>query len=224
MDSLATFIVATGALGTAAFGIVEALKWTRVGLYGYQKIEDMLRPLFTTFERAYGADYGALLKAQYRKGRVKGTLSKTLRQGTRIGLTHDNAPGIARWLGDAVIEPETLANIAEQIQQGKELDDQDRRQLGRFELAVDTRIDAALALSEVTYVGSVRVVASMVAVVIALAAGIWIVWSGAGGALKPNEVMLRAILVGVAAVPVAPIAKDLAKAFSSADKAIRVRR
>ena len=40
MENLGTIVLAVGALGTASFGIVEALKWTGVGLFGFGKIND----------------------------------------------------------------------------------------------------------------------------------------------------------------------------------------
>ena len=39
MENLGTLVLAVGALGTAAFGIVEALKWTPIGLFGFGQIK-----------------------------------------------------------------------------------------------------------------------------------------------------------------------------------------
>ena len=88
-----------------------------------------------------------------------------------------------------------------------------RNVLGRFELAVDTRVDAALTLAQSHYVGATRITASVFALLIALAVGIYL-----GG-----DYIFQAILVGIAAVPLAPIAKDLAAALQSASKAIRLK-
>ena len=107
---------------------------------------------------AYGPDYLDLLKGQYRKGRPKGGLGKTIRQGVRIGLTQENAAAMAKHVG--VVAEADLEAAAKQLQEQGKLEENLRNILGRFELAVDARIDAALALAESQYVGYVRMLAS----------------------------------------------------------------
>jgi hypothetical protein len=209
MENIGTIIIATGALGTAAFGIVEALKWTRLGEAGFTTILKMLGPVIETLHVAYGPDFKNLLRAQYRGNQRE--LIRLIRQGVRIGLTPGNAVPIAGFLG--IVDAKKLGEAAEQVRKGTELESQLRNTLGRFELAVDARIDAALSLAQTKYVGTTRVVASLVALFIALAVGFHL---GSG-------YVFQALLVGVAAVPLAPIAKDLVTALQSASKAIRVK-
>lgn len=54
IEEIGKIILATGALGTAAFGIVEALKWTRIGEAGYGSINKVLGPIMDTLNVAYG--------------------------------------------------------------------------------------------------------------------------------------------------------------------------
>src|SRR3954466_1457325 len=90
-DRLGTAVVAAGALGTAAFGIVDGMKlipW--VDLAGFERlfsrnsrwwpwaIRGNLDPLAVPIETAYGQDFMEVLKAQYRSGRAKGELPRTL--------------------------------------------------------------------------------------------------------------------------------------------------
>lgn len=42
--TLATMVLATGALGTAPFGVVDGLKWTRLGESGFPTIKKLLGP------------------------------------------------------------------------------------------------------------------------------------------------------------------------------------
>jgi len=209
MENLGTIILATGALGTAAFGIVEALKWTRLGEAGFRAILKVLGPIIELLRTAYGPDFQNLLRAQYRGDQRD--LTRVIRQGVRVGLTAANANQAARFLG--MIDGERLTEAARQVEEGQELSAELRNVLGRFELAVDTRIDAALMLAKSRYVGATRVTSSIIAILIAVAVGVFL---GEG-------YMFQAILVGIAAVPLAPVTKDLVSALQSASKAIRLK-
>jgi hypothetical protein len=208
MDNLGTIVLAVGGLGTAAFGIVEALKWTPIGMMGFRQITRLLgAPALDALRVAYGPASIDLLEAQYRTGRSAGQLPKSIRQGVRVGLTPDTAGPLAERLG--VVAADDLVAVAEALQQGAELTDAQRSILGRFELALDARIDSALALADDRYAGSMRVIASLVAIIIALAIGIY-----------AGQSVLLALIVGIAAVPVAPMAKDLSSAIRAAGQAL----
>ncbi len=211
MENLGTIVLAVGALGTASFGIVEGLKWTVIGLSGFRQIRKLLGdPVMEALRVAYGPEYMSLLKAQYRANRTSGELPRSLRQGARVGLTPNTAEALADQVG--VVDKAELKIVAAALQKGKNLTDSQRNILGRYELALDTRIDAALALANDKYIGYIRVLASLVSIGIALA-----VWWNA----SPEDVnLLTVVIVGVAAVPIAPIAKDLASALHSAAKAM----
>lgn len=84
MDDLTSWILAAGALGLTAFGIVEAFKYTRIGVLGFEQILRILGKLQLALKVAYGDEYQDLLRSQYR-GDVE-ELARTLRQGVRIGL------------------------------------------------------------------------------------------------------------------------------------------
>lgn len=208
MDDIGTIVLATGALGTAAFGIVEALKVFRwLGEAGFGSILKVLGPIMDTLRVAYGADADRLLRAQYR-GDCK-ELARVMRQGVRIGLTEKNAVEVATFLG--MVDTEKLREAARAVESGAELSVELRNVLGRFELAVDARIDAALTLALDHYAGAVRFAASGVAIAIALIVGVRL------------GRMFEAALVGVAAVPLAPVAKDIVTAIRAAANALRAR-
>jgi hypothetical protein len=213
MENIGTIILATGALGTAAFGIVEALKWTRLGEAGFGAILKMLGPIIELLHTAYGPDFENLLRAQYRGDQRE--LTRTLRQGVRVGLTAGNAPVAARFLG--TIDDQKLSDAARQINEGRDLTAELRNVLGRFELAVDMRVDAALTLAQSNYTGATRMTASIFAFVIALSVGIYLSYK------YGDNYVFQALLVGIAAVPLAPVAKDLVSALQSASKAIRTK-
>lgn len=208
MDNIGTIILATGALGTAAFGIVEALKALKwLAEAGFPSILTILGPIMETLVAAYGPDAERLLRAQYRGDQKE--LTRVIRQGVRIGLTEKNATQVAQFLG--IVDAAKLKEAARAVEAGQELPIELRNVLGRFELAVDARIDAALTLALDRYVRAVKWAASLVALILALSVGIYL-----------NRIF-EGLIVGLAAVPLAPIAKDLVSALKAASDAIRAR-
>jgi hypothetical protein len=213
IDSLGTAVAAAGALGTASFGIVEALKWTALGTAGFAQIRAYLGPATDAALRiAYGPDFERLLRAQYRQdSQSQSGIGKSLRQGIRIGLTPGNAPDIARFLG--TVDPDELRGAAAAVTSGHALTDAQRAAIGRFELAADARIASALSRAQDIYLGTVRCTASVLSVVLAEAAAV---------ILNPG-MWMTGLLVGIVAVPLAPIANDIVGALQAATKALRGR-
>ncbi|MDZ4698398.1 MAG: hypothetical protein SH809_01725 [Rhodothermales bacterium] len=206
MENIGTIVLATGALGAAAFGIVEALKWTRmVGLIGYSRLVYLLGPIWGTLERAYGSAYEEVLSGQYRGDHRE--LVRMIRQGVRIGLTADNAPRVAGFLG--VVEGADLAQAAARLGDAETMSKEHQLVLGRYELAVDARIESALAMAQSQYAGKMRTLASFIALGIGGGVGIYL-----------SEPFLG-LMIGIAAVPLAPIAKDLVSALQAATMALK---
>jgi hypothetical protein len=201
-------ILAAGALGTAAFGVVEALKFTPLGNAGFGVAMRQLGPLAEALRLAYGDDFLELLRGQYRAD-DRDLLARSLRQGVRVGTTDSNAESIARFLGS--LDKVKLAAAIKAADAGDDLAPEQRNIIGRFELAADARIESALTLARARYIDSARVAASIVALTLALAVG----------ANMPDVSMVNALIVGLAAVPLAPIAKDVASGIQSAAKALR---
>lgn len=235
--------LAVGGLGAASYAIVDGMKllpW--IDLAGFERLFGRgtaggrawvarqaagLDALLPALQGAYGADAMELLKAQYRSGRAKGDLPRTLRQGVRIGfgvLPPEEIARIARALGiDARAADESAAALAAARRQrppaageappaSAPVTPEQRSALARLETAIDARIDAALVLAETQYVTQTKVIATLVALAIAF---------GVGTALQAEPVV--SLLVGLAAVPLAPVAKDLATALQEAVRALKGR-
>jgi hypothetical protein len=198
-------ILATAALGTAAFGIVEALKGTPLGEAGFASIKKLLGPLMLTLRTAYGQDYEALLLGQYRGDSAE--LARTLRQGVRVGLTTEHTQKVAEFLG--TVDGDSLEAAVRMAESGGDLPAELRNVIGRFELAADARIDAGLAKARSVYANTLRVTASILALGIAGVVGMALgrFWQG--------------MLVGLCAVPLAPVAKDLVAALQAATTALK---
>ena len=134
---LMMLITAAGALGTAAFGIVEGFKSTRLGNAGFRQIEETLGPLLDALGVAYGPDYRTLVLAHYKGDAAE--LKRTLRQGTRIGLHEGNAVELAGFVG-VPEDTERFRKVVAKIDAGTDLKDEERRLLARFEAAVKTML------------------------------------------------------------------------------------
>jgi hypothetical protein len=87
---------------------------------------------------------------------------------------------------------------------------EERSALARLETAIDARIDAALVLADVQYVTQIKAIATIVALSIALIVGHFL-------DAKP----MVSLMIGLAAVPLAPVAKDLATALQEAVRALK---
>jgi len=207
---LGEFVLAAGAVGTAAMGIVEGFKATWLQPPGFLSLDKSLAWARPALIKAYGTDYKKLLMSLFRLNRSDGDLPRILRQGVRIGLDENNARGMEEALLGK--DNNQLTAIAKKVSKGAKLEDPDRNILGRFEVAADARIDAALALGERAYINIIRFGAFMVALVLSLVTAL-LVKPDFGG-------FLTALITGLVAVPLAPIAKDVAKALQSAAKAI----
>ena len=206
LDNLPATILAVGALGTAAFGIVEGLKrWSVIGDAGFGTIMRILGPILAALRGAYGPDAEALLRAQYRGDSQE--LGRLVRQGARLGLSAENAEELAASLD--VVPGAALRDAAAAVVAGSDLTPEQRNVIGRFEIAVDARIEAATTLAQAQYSGTMKIAASIVAIALALLVG----W-------RLCVDLLHALVVGLAAVPLAPIAKDVAAGLRAAAQAM----
>ncbi|QUD87949.1 hypothetical protein [Phenylobacterium montanum] len=101
-DQLGAAVAGVGALGAAAFGVVESvgkafafsyrqgphkhLRHVGLAYVGLGSVRRMIGPLRPALKLAYGADYEEIVAQQYRAGRSDGPASDTIRQGVRLGL------------------------------------------------------------------------------------------------------------------------------------------
>jgi hypothetical protein len=210
INTLSSAIAAAGALGTASFGIVEGLKWSALGTAGFGCIGEYLgNDLVGCLRSAYGPEFERLLRAQYRQdSQGQAVIAKSLRQGVRIGLTTANAENVARFLG--TVTPAALKQAAAAVEAATPLNDAQRGAIGRFELAADARIASALARAQDVYIGWVRGSASLCAIVLGIAT-----------ALILGSDLVDGLIVGIVAVPLAPIANDVVAALQAATRAMR---
>ena len=110
------------------------------------------------------------------------------------------------------VDPAVLTSVAEKMASGDTLSQAEGDAYSRFDLIVTALLDEAYQLSDQVYRNYTRALAGLVAVGLAVAGG----WSLDGANFwSPKEIAL-AVLVGLLATPLAPIAKDLSSALATA--------
>ncbi len=243
-DQFGAAVAAVGSLGVAAFGVVEALgkafaftfslgKERRLihwGLpyVGLGTVNRMTRPLRAALRCAYGDGYAEIIAQQYRADRSDGSAPDTIRQGVRLGLPflgvekaaeliaevwhmdHRFSLGLAQALqADTEATPSGGGVAAGAASKGSI--DQHQALAGRFATALDARIKAAFQIADEQYEATAKALSGVTAVGLALLFN----WGLTAGG-KPPLSWVEAIGVGLVAVPLAPVAKDLSTSLQNA--------
>jgi hypothetical protein len=212
-------ITAVGALGTAAFGIVDASKTAfsfinRIGLSHIRKTIELLTPGPAGVNSLGRRQILETIEANWINGadlsRQK-CAAVSLIQGHLIAT---NASGLAQ---NTNVDSTTLQAIAANTLSGVMLSPQEAAVQTRFELIVNTLIDEAYQRADERYRNGTRSLAACVAVLLALVGG----WVLLGNQFWELDQVACALLVGLLAVPLAPMAKDLSSALAAATDALQ---
>jgi hypothetical protein len=211
-NNLIATILAIGGLGLAAMSLVDALKAVPgggVSRIGFGHVRKVLALFPKVLERAVGDQWDTVILSHWINGRPRDEQIGAIRALLRLGLAPDTAPQLAK-IGN--VEAEALAKVAAKLVSGAALTEGEINLIGRVEAAVAARLDAAFDLAEQSYRNTARVLAGVIAVGLAVVAGMF---------MTPPVGWEIAILVGLLAVPIAPIAKDLVSALTAASQAVR---
>lgn len=225
LDFVVAMIAATGGLGLAAMSLVDALKALPgggVSRIGFHHIRSAAVLFDQALERAVGPRWETVIRAHWINGRPRGEQIGVLRSLLRLGLNRDTAAQLAV-IGN--VDAEALGAAADKLVSGESMTEAEVNLIGRVEAAVEARLDAAFDLAEQAYRNQARIWAGAIAVVLALLASLMITPPPAilGLNLKGQSWMIG-VLVGLLAVPIAPIAKDLVSALTAASKALQTAR
>lgn len=257
LTEISAIVLAIGALGAAAYGVVEAFgkasassQWIIVdaavgeiapkrrmstlgsrfrGLpyVGFAAVQDFMRPLSPALKIAYGPDYQKIVLGHYRNGRAAGEAPGAIRQGVRMGITLLGEDQIQYVLaGNWGLSSEASARLANSISQRNASlmaaetptsDAQAESLMATFVTVLDARLDAAFSVAEERYQSSARTWAAAAAVALVIGLNFVAISTEPAAALSWPV----ALFIGAVAVPLAPMAKDLAKALSEAVGAFR---
>jgi hypothetical protein len=222
-------VTAVGGLGTAAYGLVDALKGAfssinHIGLKHIQKTVTELTP-DQSGEGVTAKPLNALprqnilntIAANWVNGTVVTSQKAIAKSLIKLHLSPDNAAALA---AQTNVDPVLLTSIATKTAAGIPLLQPESNVFSRFDLIVTAMLDEAYQHSDQTYRNGTRLLAGFVAVSLALAGG----WSLIGNEFwcwKNNNLWL-AVLVGLLATPLAPIAKNLSSALATAVNTLQV--
>jgi hypothetical protein len=216
-DNVLATIAAMGGLGLAAMALVDALKAIPgggVSRMGFRHVRKVLRMFDKVLARAAGDEWESVVMAHWINGRDRDDQVGAIRSLLRLGLNTDTAEQLA---GIGNVEPVALSKAAGKLTKGAPLSEDEINLIGRVEAAVEARLDAAFDLAEQAYRNGARALAGLLAVILAVAAAALLTTPAA-----PIDLRIAA-LVGLLAVPIAPIAKDLVSALRASAQAVKSR-
>jgi hypothetical protein len=221
---LSEVVTAIGGLGTAAFGLLEALKpfFSSINRMGLGRIQGTVSSL-TPNQKGDGVTPDPLNALP--RNSILATIEANWVNGTDIAAQKAIAKsliklhlsaGTAELLAGAVnVDPAALKAIAAKTLAGTPLTQTESDVFGRFDLIVTALLDQAYQYSDQVYRNGTRTLAAGLAVVLALAGA----WSLEGATLFTGahwHDLVLAFLVGLLATPLAPVAKDISTALSTA--------
>ena len=220
-DSLAKILnclAAAGALGTAAFGLVDATKVIKGGLSnpGFGFIRDAVLSLIgpvAASRTVFGpAEIVETLRANWLNGVAKADQKAAAKALIRLMLTPATAEAMA---GATGVNAEHLRVASEHIREDADITPQDIKVLGAFDVVVSATLDLGYERGDQYYRNAAKVAAALFALVLAAVGGYFVY-----GAKPASSWLPLALLIGVVATPLAPIAKDLSTSLSAAVKAV----
>jgi len=203
------------ALSTAAFGLLDATKVFEGGPsnFGIGPIRRALLPFRTALANALGdAGWWPVIRANWIGGVAKADQKAKAQAIIKLGLDSTNAPQIA---AATHVDPTALQAAVTKLETGAALSDADLNVLGRMNATIDVLMDAAFEKADQAYRNWCRVLAGLLCV--GLAFGVRELWPS--GSTPPTD--MATLIVGLLAVPLAPLAKDLTSGLSAAMQALK---
>lgn len=228
LPNIANILAAVGALGAAAYGLVDLTKacWGGVSNVGFKSITKALTPFQAALDDAtVNKSWRKTLKAHWLNGTAEADQKATAKGLIRLGLSPSNANALST---SGRVNAVAFKAAVTNVENGTPLSPTDLNVLGRFDASVDAALDAGYESADQAYRNAARAVAALVAIVLAIAGGA-IVDAGAPNAPHPFDFFSylfsmdggMAVIIGIVAVPLAPVAKDLASSLQNAVAAFK---
>lgn len=214
MVDLVNLVVAAGGLGTTAMGVVDASKafWGGASNFGFGYIADALDPFLAALPN-YPAAFSKAqilrtLRANWLNGVDKADQKAKAKSLIHLGLTKGNAQGLANAAG---VDATKLQSLADKTAAGTAVTQEELNVLGQFDAVLSAALDAAYERGDQKYRNAAKLLAMVVSTVMGGVGG-WITF----GSDYTTKNIILSLLVGVAATPLAPVAKDLASSLQAA--------
>jgi hypothetical protein len=214
MLDLGQAIAAIGGLGAAAFGLVDATKpvsgINHLGFSGIRNAVGKLMPGNDAANALSHSEIFATLEANWMNGTDLGSQKAIAKSLIKLNLNQDNAESVA---AASRVDPNVLSVVARKIASGETLTEAESDVFGRFDLIVTALLDEAYQQSDLMYRNGTRILAMVFSVILALAGAFSLGTLGAEWG--------QALIVGLLATPLAPIAKDASTALATAVNALQ---
>jgi len=214
---LPAMVLAIGGLGTAAYGVVDATKAlgggvSRVGFGDVRQVVSRLIPANQqdSSSALSQASVLATLRANWMNGMAAADQKSVAKALVKLNLTPDTAKDLAKITG---VSATILADIAKKLSTQEALTDGQTDVYGRFDLSLNALLDQAYQRGDQRYRNTAKLLAVAVSVLLSVAGTQIVLGSGNVG---------FAIIAGLLATPLAPIAKDVASAIQAGAKVVRL--
>jgi hypothetical protein len=213
-DEFGSAVAGLTALSTASFGLLDATKAFGGGIsnFGTGPLKATLVDFEPALAAALGANWWVVVRASWIGGVPKADQKAKVQALIKLGLNSSTAPRIAP---AAHVDAAALTAAVTKLETGAALDDADLNVIGRMNATIDALMDAGFEAADARYRNWSRALAGLVSMLLALVAWYFIP-EGAG---KPS--LALSVIVGLLAVPIAPVAKDLTSALSTAMQALK---
>ena len=217
--NLPQIVLAIGSLGTAAYGVVDITKGFGGGISnrGFGDIKKVVSKFIpSTSEGTASASALALtsvlatLRANWINGMALADQKSVAKALVKLNLTRATAKGMAVAAG---VDGDLLTSVADKIASGAALSQQETDVHGRFDVLLQAMLDQGYQRADQRYRNSAKLLAVPVAIALALLGA----WAISGSSLTSGDT-LRALVGGLLATPLAPVAKDLASAIQAGAK------
>ncbi|MGD0891522.1 MAG: hypothetical protein ABR923_08310 [Terracidiphilus sp.] len=220
LQDLPHIIIAVGGLGTAAFGMVDAVKPLGVNHIGFTRIANGVKALTAESRGPAGLAANSLpqrqvvasLKANWYNGTDLGSQKSIAKSLVKMGLNQSNSDNLAKATG---VDPTLLKSVASKIASGTKLEADESDVFARFDFSLTAVLDELYQHGDQVYRNWTRILAALFALGLALFGGWSLCNAGKTGFWGTNDMWLS-LLAGLLATPLAPIAKDLSSALSTA--------
>lgn len=224
LTNIPEYITAAGALGTASYAVVDGSKaaWGGVSNLGFKYIRTAAETLWPKApdlpEPLKLASAVETLRANWLNGvplADQKAIAKTL---VKLCLCSDTAPHFATVTG---VNPEILTSVASKLSSGAQMTQAETDVFGRFDLVLTSFLDKGYQRADQSYRNKAKAWSMAVSVVLAFLGG----WSIKGGDFGPYIIssdLGKALLTGLLATPLAPVAKDLSSALAAGVKAVQL--
>lgn len=215
---LPKIVLAIGALGTAAYGLVDVSKGFGGGISnrGFGDIKRVVSPFIpASSTQTSGSALSlnsvlATLRSNWLNGMALSDQKSVAKALIKLNLNADTAGRMATATG---VDDKVLASIATKLSTGQALTPEETDAYGRFDLLLTAVLDQGYQRGDQRYRNSSKLLAVPVAVGLAVL-GVWAISRGPLSALDA----WRAVIGGILATPLAPVAKDVASAIQQGTK------